>query len=74
MRLARSAASAADGLYSEINVEVQMKSRSRESQSSFVRKGFNSSEVELSAIALLCLLFAWPPEESDDGRVRSPEA
>lgn len=31
------------------------------------RQRSRESEAELSAIALLCLLFAWPPEEEAGG-------
>jgi hypothetical protein len=41
-----------------------MKSRPCAPQRPTGRAESEADEVELSVIALLCLLFAWPPEES----------
>jgi hypothetical protein len=40
-----------------------MRPRSDASQRSLARLEADTNEDELAMIALLCLLFAWPPEE-----------
>jgi len=67
----------ADGLWNEFDAEVLMQSRSRVLEEPFgtplrsplVTAG--GSDAELAAIALLCLVFAWPAEEREQPQPRS---
>jgi hypothetical protein len=60
----------ADGLYNELEVEVLMQSgpRLREERLGKSHRSLtipSRDDAELAAVALLCLLFAWPGEEVD---------
>jgi len=75
MRLARNAGTA-DGLWNEIELEVLMHSRLRVPEEPLgepVRRRIvtaRGSDAELAAIALLCLVFAWPAEEREQPQPR----
>jgi hypothetical protein len=67
----------ADGLWNESEVEVLMHSPSRDPEEPLggpLRSPlvtFGRSDAELAAIALLCLVFAWPAEQREQSQPRS---
>ncbi|HTX46318.1 MAG TPA: hypothetical protein VMD48_08575 [Solirubrobacteraceae bacterium] len=67
MRLAPIAAHAADGLYHVHSVEVEM-SLDHGAVAQAARFYTGSEAADLPAIALLCLLLAWPAGDNADAR------